>query len=144
MLILCPSCNATYDVPGERMKPGGKVRCARCGAEWVPLPEVPVTDSEPPSAPPSPPLEPNLTSPPIGERGPEPPQVSAMDRLAAQPTRRSSAGLRAAWIISVFLLLAIVAAAYVWRGAVMQLWPASVRLYDTLGLAGGGIGVGPR
>jgi predicted Zn finger-like uncharacterized protein len=37
MRIVCPSCEATYEVPKSLLGDGGKlVRCARCGKEWLP------------------------------------------------------------------------------------------------------------
>ncbi len=41
MRIVCPSCSATYDVPETRLAPGLSVRCARCSADWAPLPIAP-------------------------------------------------------------------------------------------------------
>ena len=132
MLILCPSCGATYDVPTSRLRPGRKVRCAQCGTDWVPLdedeadasadpalPEVEVRfgDEEPAAAPP-------VT---LG--------VTAMDRLAAQTTaRRGGAALRGAWAASLLLLVGGLVAAFVWRAELMLLWPPSTRLYAILGL----------
>jgi predicted Zn finger-like uncharacterized protein len=54
MRIVCPSCQAIYDVPdallatGQARRPA-KVRCARCTAEWAPeLPRAePPTDTPP-------------------------------------------------------------------------------------------------
>ena len=57
------------------------------------------------------------------------PQITAMDRLAArppQPLRRR--GLIAAWAATAIVLLAAVAAALLWRQAVVRAWPPSSRI----------------
>ena len=39
MRIVCPGCEAAYEVPEAMLSPGRTVRCARCGRGWIPLPE---------------------------------------------------------------------------------------------------------
>jgi predicted Zn finger-like uncharacterized protein len=73
MQIACPSCAAEYEVPAARMKPGRKARCSRCGTEWT-LPAA----AEPEPAP-----EPEVA---VRVHSPSP-AISAMDRLAAAPSR---------------------------------------------------------
>jgi predicted Zn finger-like uncharacterized protein len=36
MKIVCPSCDATYEVPETIVTSRRKMRCARCSADWVP------------------------------------------------------------------------------------------------------------
>ncbi len=40
MKIVCPSCEATYEVPEVVMTARKKMRCARCGHDWVPADAV--------------------------------------------------------------------------------------------------------
>jgi predicted Zn finger-like uncharacterized protein len=41
MLIVCPNCTNGYDVRPEALgRAGRKVRCARCGAEWLAVPSA--------------------------------------------------------------------------------------------------------
>ncbi len=40
MRIVCPTCEATYNVPDAALSPGRPVRCARCGNNWVPQREL--------------------------------------------------------------------------------------------------------
>jgi predicted Zn finger-like uncharacterized protein len=138
MLILCPSCEASYDVPDERMRPGRKVRCAQCGAEWIPVPVPP--EQEVPDA-----VE-GMTSPDSDEYaaddadlGPPPaPVATGMARLTMGPASgQGRAALRAAWIASVVLLVAAIGAGYALRDQFMQMWPPSARVYDALGLRPG-------
>ena len=53
----------------------------------------------------------------------------------ARPPRRSDTAPLIAWLASLVLLIALIAAAYAWRGSIMAAWPPSERLYAVLGLA---------
>lgn len=68
MRIVCPSCQAAYEVPDAVLRPASPgaparvVKCARCGNAWAPAAEpaapipLPVQpEAEPPAAPPAPP-----------------------------------------------------------------------------------------
>ena len=63
MLLTCPKCLTTYDVPSVAEKPDQKVRCLKCGHVWEPASEdildplaiclslpqsAPVADDDPP------------------------------------------------------------------------------------------------
>ena len=54
--------------------------------------------------------------------------------IATAPPPRG-AGLALAWIASAALIVALLAAGYVFRTSIMQAWPPSTRLYAALGLA---------
>ena len=129
MRIVCPGCTAAYEVPIALLKPGQAVRCARCAREWTPPFEAP--EPLPPQAEPEPPPAP-VPSVDIEPR--EEPRL-VPSRPAAPPRGRNTA-LRLAWVASVAVLGLLVWGAYVERAAIMQLWPASIRLYGALGLLG--------
>jgi predicted Zn finger-like uncharacterized protein len=116
MRIACPTCAATYDVSASRLLPGKKIRCARCGGEWL--------YSRPAER-----LE--LAEPP----GPEAlPPVTAMDRLAASPPPvASSSKLAAAWMLTLVVLVGAVTATVVWRQAAMRAWPPSALILAPFG-----------
>ncbi len=58
--------------------------------------------------------------------------------MNARPLPGDSPGkLRAAWAVSVLLLILAAGAAYVWRSQLIDAWPPSQRLYAALGLAPG-------
>ena len=40
MLITCPNCNTTYNVPSISEHPDQKVRCVKCGHIWEPAAEI--------------------------------------------------------------------------------------------------------
>jgi hypothetical protein len=131
------------------------VRCAQCSHDWVatPVEEVEMAELE---IPPEPVAEPE-PPPPEGAASfaaqlaassaaaPAPfsmdTPLSGMDRLTDAPpyyaeTGSSSRGglLTAAWIVSLAALVGLGAAGYAERDLLMQRWPASKRVYATLGL----------
>ncbi len=117
MQIACPSCAAEYDVPADRMKPGRKTRCARCGTVWAPEPEAePAPPPEPAAAEPEPPT-------------PASPAITAADRPAGSPSRPPrSAALAAAWLLTALILAGGATSTVVWRAGVMRAWPPSSRI----------------
>jgi predicted Zn finger-like uncharacterized protein len=139
MRIVCPSCEAAYEVRESLLRPGRATRCVQCGHQWVPV-EVPTTVGTPP--PRAEPVPPSPDLPPIIEWEQEPefsPRVpTALDRLSAAstPPARSWA-LRLAWVASIAALIALGAVLYGERAAVVALWPPSLRLYAVLGVAPG-------
>jgi predicted Zn finger-like uncharacterized protein len=124
MQIVCPACSAAYEVPMTLLRPGQMVRCARCAREWVPSPDAP---GEPTVAP----MTAAAAAPDWESDGippaPWPPQARA-------PMARPNVALRLAWAASVVAILALGWGAYAGRTTIMQVWPASVRLYAALGL----------
>lgn len=163
MRIGCPSCNAVYQVPDEQLVEGRVVRCVRCGTDWSPIVAVPVEDgaagarvAEAARAPATSADVPATASPEAvpAELLPEPdPEVPArrmaldddpvagpMVKPAAEPVaqvqaRRGGPWLAIAWVASVLAVIGAVAALVVWRDAVMQAWPPSIRAYAALKLA---------
>jgi predicted Zn finger-like uncharacterized protein len=155
MRIICPSCDATYEVPDAMLAGAArKVRCARCGNEWVPTPvsiaPLALEESEadfaahephaPPHAePPLPPEPPGRAEPRLHPlrprhevaRGPEPPDDDDDDD---EPPRPGGLRVVLAWSLSLLVLAGLAVAAVQWRGQVMAAWPPSERLYVALGL----------
>jgi predicted Zn finger-like uncharacterized protein len=90
MRIVCPSCQAIYDVPdallaADQARRPIKLRCARCATEWAPeLPQAELPRAEPPRA------EPPTGTPPAPEPTPAPgPTPSAFaDAIAQAATPR--------------------------------------------------------
>jgi predicted Zn finger-like uncharacterized protein len=127
MQIACPSCAAAYDVPDARLKPGRSVRCSACGAEWKPAPE---DDATPPPE--------VATPPPAGPEAepaaPPTPLLTAMERLAAEPSRPPrSPALLAAWLLTFLLLGGGGISAVVWRADIMRTWSPSSRILALFG-----------
>lgn len=123
MRITCPTCTAAYDVPDARIVPGQGVRCARCGADWVPLQAA--------------------SAPADDVDGPKPTLSSEPEALAlAHPLPILARNVRnppfvlAGWVLSAALLACLAWAAYAWRTDIMRQWPPSQRMYAAFGLVG--------
>lgn len=124
MRIECPSCGAEYNVPDRLLSgPARTLRCSRCQAEF-PLPRIEA--APPPPPPPAPEPEPDAAPPPA----PEPTPQGAEPEPATPEDRR----LKLAWAASVVAVVAAVATFLLARDSVMAAWPASTRLFATLGL----------
>ena len=161
MRIRCPSCSATYEVPDSLLAHPRTVRCAKCSHDWmaVPVPDDDAleVDAEEPTAAPAPGDIPTHPETALG-RGLndqhevedddhlEPEQVSgsrpmsAIEQLSAATRmspqiRRHDRILTAAWAASFAVLAALGVAGYTKRETLMREWPASKRVYATLGLA---------
>jgi len=98
MKIVCPTCEANYEVPESVLAAKRQVRCARCGNDWIPganwqpegasaevevapAPSVaPATPAQPPP-PPAPPPAP----PPVTTSIEPPPAVAPAPPAAAAP-----------------------------------------------------------
>jgi predicted Zn finger-like uncharacterized protein len=149
MRIVCPSCEAAYELPPTLLKPGQAVRCARCQREWLPPGDEPSPVPPAPTAIPVPPAPTAIPGPP-----PVPDNASPLSRLAtethlaagrrttttmenlARPGTppRNGHGVGIAWFVSLVVLALLVWGAYVGRATVMQVWPPSIRLYSALNL----------
>jgi predicted Zn finger-like uncharacterized protein len=131
MRIACPSCAIAYEVPDPLLKPGRAVRCASCGSKWSPSPvEAVETGLRPVVLLPDRDLmkEPAAPSPPRDT-------MTAMDMLAAGERRKGSSPLlAAAWLVSAVVLVGTLLTGVVLRQSVTAAWPASERLYDSLGI----------
>lgn len=64
MRIVCPSCDATYEVPDAMLAGGPRaVKCARCGGEWTPtLPPAEAPTDALAAAPPAEPSPPEAAA----------------------------------------------------------------------------------
>lgn len=124
MRIECPNCAAAYDVPESMLSPGRQVRCARCGQGWAPVaappPEpAPRRSGTAPVQPVSalsvglPPLRPE----PLKRAGPEP---------------RGGHGALWAWLLSLLVVAAVLAALWIWRDQVAAAWPPAARLFQAI------------
>jgi predicted Zn finger-like uncharacterized protein len=162
MRIQCPSCSATYEVPDAMLDPPRTVRCAKCSHDWtaVAIAEPDVVEAPEQAAEPDVGNAPAASAPvtaeaelPLRRQGAraarerllEPETavgdtpLSAIERLAlgAEMTphiRRRDRLLTAAWAASFAALTALGVAGYTERNTLMQQWPASKRVYATLGL----------
>jgi predicted Zn finger-like uncharacterized protein len=129
MRILCPQCQAAYEVP-ERLIAGGRLlRCVKCRHEW----------REAAEAPPPPPPEPEPEPERLGAV-PVPPPIPAQHRPHQPidppgPAQRGQLALAAAWIASALALASFLAAILAYQAPITAAWPPAARLYVLLGKA---------
>ncbi|MBW6397983.1 zinc-ribbon domain-containing protein [Roseomonas sp. HJA6] len=137
MRIDCPACAATYEVPDRLLAgPARTLRCSRCGADFalprVAAPAPPPVAEPPPAAPPVP--EPQVaTEPPPAP----PPRPEPLAMVARTPPDEAATprGLVGAWIASLVVVVAAILGLLAFHAKVMEIWPASTRLFAALGLA---------
>ncbi|MCX7381156.1 MAG: zinc-ribbon domain-containing protein [Alphaproteobacteria bacterium] len=155
MRIVCPSCSAAYEVPDRILAAGKKVRCARCGENWLPEEAAGLVPPEPPPPPPLTPVPlapaPTARTPvappvmPAPAVPPPEPQLAERPEAVTEPAaivpgarppggKASRGGLPVALGVSTLALAGMLAAAVVWRAALMAVWPPSQRLFGWLGL----------
>jgi predicted Zn finger-like uncharacterized protein len=138
MRIVCPSCEATYEVPLSVLSRRRALRCARCHTEWSPAVErrEPVLRIEPATALEPPAIEPPEPAPPVQA---EPPfniftaSPASLEEDSLPPPRTRAAPVIAAWVVSFAVLGALGWGLVTRRDAVMRVWPPSTRVYAALG-----------
>ncbi|WP_052213832.1 zinc-ribbon domain-containing protein [Belnapia sp. F-4-1] len=127
MRILCPQCQAAYDVP-ERLIAGGRLlRCVKCRHEWREEAEAPPPPAPEPAPEPEPPR-------------PVPPPIPAQHRAhqpidPPRPSRRPGLALAAAWAASALALAGLATALLAYQAPITAAWPPAARLYVLLGKA---------
>lgn len=150
MILSCPACNARFQVRSEMFASGPrKVRCARCGHQWVgepePLHDAPSAAEEPATVDAADetssevegsakraPFQPLAADSIAGFGGDaEVPPLSeaakALDRDASR--RRTPAWVWVGWFLLVALVGATAAALIFARGPLVAAWPPLERLY---------------
>jgi predicted Zn finger-like uncharacterized protein len=141
MRVVCPSCDAAYDVPETVLTARPMLRCARCAHDFRPpgrppepaeaaVPEE-IADETPPAAPdhafvPAPEAEPDIVPPPA------PPSDAPYhaDVIPSAKRRQVLAG----WAASAVVIVLVLSLGASCRHAVMHAWPPSIRLYAVFGL----------
>ncbi len=148
MRIVCPNCDAAYEVPAPVMAARRTLRCARCGTQFAtgtadpPPPPGPAAGAEPaPAAPrvddaPAPlradaPAAPRTTEAPATLRADAPRLGPGAGQAGRAP--RVRVAVLAGWVLSLALIVAGLAAALSWRQGIVRAWPASTRIYTALG-----------
>jgi len=142
MRIVCPACQAAYEVPVTLLAPGQAVRCARCAREWVPEPASGLAAPSPAYEPPPPQVSPSAAAPepvasavPAAEADILPARPRTARRPVPVPPPPRNTAVRFAWAATVLLIAVLLWGGYTQREAIMQAWPPSVRVYDALGLS---------
>ncbi len=123
MRIVCPTCQAAYEVPAAALDAARAVRCVKCATDFEPQPEGGAAPSPIRVPPPQAPMV-------VADDGPGPVSFAP----SPEPEeRRGSALLAAAWAGSLALWAGGAWAFVAWRGPIAQAWPAARRIYAALG-----------
>lgn len=122
MILTCPTCSTRYTVSDSAVGPAGrKVRCRSCGHVWY-------------------------QPPPTEERTllAEDQMASELRSAFAAPERKrkekpaggpKNRGSLVGWAVFGAILAGLVAAGYLARAQIVQLWPPAALLYEKAGLA---------
>lgn len=138
MRIVCPTCQATYEVPERLIGSGRSLRCKACGHDWHVAPPGPAAPPQPPSPQPVPREEPAAPAahrpPPLPTPRPRAPQV--IDPPLPPPeddAPRDRLVLRVAWAVSLLAVLGMLLALWLFRAEIAAAWPPAARLFQLLG-----------
>ena len=124
MILTCPSCATRYSIDPVTIGPEGRaVKCAKCGHKWREfqpddMPK-PVAAAEPAQSEPQP------------EEGLSIEQMTAPRKTPAPPQKKGKRSWLG-WFLLLLLVMLLVAGAYFARNIVVQLWPGSAPLYQSL------------
>lgn len=139
MIVACPACATRYDFPGSRFSATGTmVRCVECGHNWIETRPAEIIDLSPrPSIAAPDPL------PAVIEKTPEPDTDREIRRLteAARSAREDFETARRlkrqrlyGWAGFAAALLAPLGAALLYPEMTVRLAPASIGLFEGLGM----------
>ncbi len=146
MRVVCPSCDAAYDVP-ERLlgQAPRRLRCKRCGHEWLLDPTagtpsgIDISTSTPTDlgfAAPAAPADMERAVP-LTLRRDDAERRALHAAFAAprtpEPKRRGNAAV-VGWALTAIVLAGAVYLAITRRDAIMAAWPPSQRVYAILGV----------
>lgn len=132
MILNCPKCSTRFLIdPNHLGSTGRNVRCGACSHEWHQDPEKPAARNY---APPSLNLDEVVTEP-LQREEETAAEEEVVPKRRKKPKRQKALWPRLlAWGLFVFVILAIVAGGYRYRGEIVSRWPASAKIYTALGV----------
>jgi predicted Zn finger-like uncharacterized protein len=136
MIVGCPQCNTRYLVDPRALGATGRmVRCAQCSHTWHHKPPAELLAEVETVAPPPAPAGPVGAGAEVEGPSLEADPREGRIQLPALSSRPRRSWLPLGWLLLV-LAVGLAVGGAVWeRDAVIQLWPASARLYIFFGLA---------
>lgn len=140
MRVACPACDATYEVPDHLIGAGRRLRCAKCGHEWlVQAPGAPKGAAPPAPSVAEPPPAPARDRSPAHPALRRPPQViePPLPQFGDTVPQRPRIALWLGWIASILVLLLLAASVLMFRADIVAAWPPAERFYAALGLDAG-------
>ncbi len=141
MQIVCPTCAAVYQVPGDRLERRKSVRCTRCGEGWAPglratAPESAApAENEPEAEPEAVPVRPPPVTIPLGlDTRIERYESRLRAPLILPSWNKASGSQSSAWIASIAVVLLSLVVLFANHEALAEGWPPLQRLYGLFGL----------
>lgn len=123
MILTCPECNTRYMVPDQAVGINGRtVRCAKCAHQWF---EPAREDNKAPAEP---------VSAPSTEGTAVPAAPGATPKVPVPIARSEPVGMGVKLTFAFALILCLLTAGLLYRGAVVSLFPAAQAAYDMVGL----------
>lgn len=144
MILTCPSCATSYFTPDEAIGPNGRrVRCQSCAHVWTAMLDEPLELTAPtPSVAPAAAPEPPATG--FGKREDTPeslaetpaPELPKAFRAKQEQQRRlrRAATHGAVWAGLASVFVGLLAAAWLFRVEMVELWPRSAAAYAAVGM----------
>jgi predicted Zn finger-like uncharacterized protein len=143
MILTCPECGTSYFVDDSRIPANGRsVKCSSCDARWVAMPEGTSAPAAAKTAPPSPaPADGSLAGglKAIDSLDIEFAPMTATPRAGKSTGRAKKPGAAAGgkitvWLCAALAVVVVVAAAIVFRGAIVEAFPEARAAYAGVGL----------
>jgi len=144
MILTCPSCATSYFTPDEAIGPNGRrVRCQSCAHVWTAMLDEPLELTAPtPVAAPVAATEPAATGFGKREDGPETlaetpaPELPKAFRAKQEQQRRlrRAATHGAVWAGLASVFVGLIAAAWLFRVEMVEMWPRSAAAYAAVGM----------
>lgn len=137
MILTCPSCSTRYSIDSASVGAEGRmVKCAKCGEKWR---EFPPEDSPKQVA--EPVVEPVVDTTPAPAEVPEGAAMS-IEEMSRAAKKRTDKKLRIqkkkrswfGWLLFLIILGGIGAGAFYGRNYLVQIWPATAKLYQMVKL----------
>jgi predicted Zn finger-like uncharacterized protein len=139
MIVACPACATRYDFPASRFTASGTmVRCVECGHNWIESRPVEIIDVSPRQLPvPTPNQAPAVTGGPALDEDREIRRLTEAARIAREEFHKAARQKRQqllGWASFTAAALSPIIVALISPEATVRLFPASVQLFDRLGM----------
>ncbi|WP_284359396.1 zinc-ribbon domain-containing protein [Candidatus Phycosocius spiralis] len=137
MQLICPTCNARYNVAESAVPPTGRTtRCSACGTKWwakPPIPEVPA--GKPSKAEVKAKLAALLSAAEKAKQAARS-EPSGVAKRKAQGRIKllNSIAITIPWLLAACMLAGAIVTAITYRSDIVRLWPKTATLYAKLGV----------
>ncbi len=131
MILTCSTCSTRYSIDPLSIGPEGRaVKCAKCGNKWREFPpgDMPKSVSEEiPDIP-----APEEAASAAAEEGLSIEQMTAAQSAKPSVAKPAKNSRWISWLVLLLIVVAIVLIGFFGRNYVVQVWPSSAKLYQSL------------